>query len=530
MFEQSPIVTEYLNQDWRKPLKNFVNFSDYYTGLDPYYMDYMRRVVRPYIAAATAVSDGLLNSGVNLEIGHSLKKAAVNLIKGDRVYFEGNDEDCKILSDYWYDSINFNGFTDSIIGQACDGGTAYIKLNKDARGRIVPCAVRVDRGYATFDDNGDIVRITLFNTLLANQNYGASVNASYWLVEERYFNGGKPYVKYKVHVKSGTANSEILPTPYSAGIDISVLDDTTKQLLKTRGIVLNKAMRLPFRDGLGVWALRMTASNSVVPGLPLGDPLLYGTADILWAINIVFSGTLIDVILGKGKVLVPKKFLKTIAADLEKYGLNAISAQRAAASDTYNSEDDTLVYIQTERDQDFKPQAVQFDIRSEKYRGMLEIYLCQLCAHVGFAPTTIFPFLNDSSVKTAQQVTAEENLTRATVRGIHSLIEPVFNRLINEVLYQCYKDVGREYTGNVKIKFSDYIGNTLLRNDDIRQNLAAGVISRDAAIQRINYLSAAETEEMLVKIDNERKAEASLYNDRNYFNEERDTTDTPTIE
>ena len=520
MFETPQVVNEYLDQTWRKPLSNFVNFSDYYAGLDTYYLDYMTRVVRPCIAASTAVSDNYFNSGVNLEIGHSIKKAAVNLIKGERVYFDGSDVHCKILSDYWADSVNFNGFLEAGISYMCEAGTSFIKLNKDRRGRCVPVATRVDRAYAAFDENGDVCRITLMNTLLSKQSYGASVNANYWLVEERYYQGGKPYVKYKVHMKHGTSTSEVLPSLYSAGIDIKQLDDTAQALIKTKGITLNKPMLLPFRDGLGVWALRLTNTNSSVPGLALGDPLLYGTLDIIWAINMVFSGSIVDVILGKGKVLVPKKFLRTIMNDLTAAGVTVSAAQKAGWSDRWNTEDETLVYIQTEHDQDFKPQAVQFDIRADKYKGMLEIYLQQLVAHVGFAPSTIFPFLADNSVKTAREVTSEENLTRATVRGIHSNIEPVLNRVVNEVLYQFYKDIGVEYTDTVKIRLSDYIGNTLSRDENIRANLQAGVTSKEKAVREINNLSAEETNEMLAKIEQDQKTQLNAFNDSNYFGDE----------
>lgn len=520
MFETPQVVNEYLDQTWRKPLSNFVNFSDYYAGLDTYYIDYMTRVIRPCIAAATAVSDNYFNSGVNLEIGHSIKKAAVNLIKGERVYFDGSDAHCKILSDYWADSVNFNGFLEAGISYMCEAGTSFIKLNKDRRGRCVPVATRVDRAYAAFDENGDVCRITLMNTLLSKQSYGASVNANYWLVEERYYQGGKPYVKYKVHMKQGTSTSEVLPSLYSTGIDIKYLDDTAQALIKSKGITLNKPMLLPFRDGLGVWALRLTNTNSCVPGLALGDPLLYGALDIIWAINMVFSGSIVDVILGKGKVLVPKKFLRTIMNDLTAAGVTASAAQKAGWSDRWNTEDETLVYIQTEHDQDFKPQAVQFDIRADKYKGMLEIYLQQLVAHVGFAPSTIFPFLSDNSVKTAREVTSEENLTRATVRGIHSNIEPVLNRVINEVLYQFYKDIGVEYTDAVKIRLSDYIGNTLSRDENIRANLQAGVTSKEKAVREINNLSAEETNEMLAKIEQDQKTQLNAFNDSNYFGDE----------
>ena len=73
---------------------------------------------------------------------------------------------------------------------------------------------------------------------------------------------------------------------------------------------LNQEIILPTFDRLGVWLLSRTATNSCVPDAPFGDPLLYGCLDLLWSIDVVFSGSMIDVLNGEGKILVPKQFLQ----------------------------------------------------------------------------------------------------------------------------------------------------------------------------------------------------------------------------
>ena len=188
----------------------------------------------------------------------------------------------------------------------------------------------------------------------------------------------------------------------------------------------------------------------------MGDPLLYGALDIIWAIDVVFSGSVTDVLLGKGKILVPKKYLTSVREDLKALG---IKTEVAVFSEDLEDSDESLVYILMEQDKDFTPQSVQFEIRSESYRGMLEIYLRQAAVHCGFAPTSIFPFLQDQSAKTATEVTAEENLTRASVQSLHQTIVPAINRMLEEVLKQYgFKETAR-------IKLSDYVGNKLQREE-----------------------------------------------------------------
>ncbi len=511
-------LQEYLNLEWRTPPESFVNCSQYYANLDPFFINYMTRVVRPCMAYSSGSADGLVNSGIKMNVGYSIKKSAVRLIKGDKFIFEGNDADAKILSDYWSQSVNFDAFLETAIDYMLDG-TTVIKLNKDKSGRCVPVATRCDRYYASTDESGNLYHIILLNSFLFTEKYGASAERSYWLVEERYYKNGKPHVRYKVQFKSGIAGQETLPTLTGDGIGIRALPDEVRDILKTRGITtLNKEIPLPFKDGLGCWIIRRTATNSCVPGLAMGDPLLYGALDILWAIDVVFSGSVTDVLLGKGKILVPKKYLQTIRSDFKNMGLSDMASTRLSRSDNLNDDDDSLVYIYTEHDEDFKPQSVQFDIRAEQYKGMLEIYLRQVATHCGFAPTSIFPFLADSSAKTATEVTAEENMTRATIQTIHQLMSPILNRLLNEVLYQLYTDLGQEYSGSIKIKLSDYIGNPLQRDQNIRENLMAGILPRSVAIQRANNISDAETKDYIAKIEqDERASQEPMYNDMNYF-------------
>lgn len=515
-FKVPEAVQEYLDLDWRKPPQNFVDCSLYYAGLDPFFIDYMNRVIRPCMAYTNGCADNVYNSGAKLNIGYSIKNTAMKLVKGDKILFEGNDTACKVLSDIWSPAVSFETFLESSIDYLLAGGTTAVKLNKDAFGRITPSALRVDRYYASTDELGNVLNISIFNSFLFSEKFGRKSLRQYWLVEERYYNeNSKPCVIYKVHWKSGVAGKEILPSIDNPGIDIEGLPENVRKILSRRGIKLNEEMELPFRDGLGVWLWRRTANNSCVPGLSMGDPLLYGTLDLIWAADMVFSGSITDVILGKGKILVPKKYLQSIREDFAKAGITGVGSALLSMTDTYSDSDDSMVYIYTEHDKDFNPTPVQFDIRAEQYRGMLEVYLRQIATHCGFAPTSVFPFLQDQSAKTATEVTAEENLTRATIQSIHQTIIPSINRMLDEILYQY------GFEGKAHIKLSDYVGNKLLRDQNIRENYQAGLTPDDVAVQQINNISAGETQEYLEKLKAGQITYGNkLFDEKDYYGEE----------
>lgn len=495
-FQLPEYLTSYLNTEWRVPPKTFSNQSQYYAHLDTYFMTYMRQVVRPCLTYACAAHDGYTNGSLVTNVGYSIVSAATKLVKGERVLFNGDDAACAFLDDVWSKKTGFSTFLEQAVNYLLGGGTCTVKLNIDRMGRSRLVASRVDRNYFSTDDNGDVIDVTFFVSLLSSEK-SESGGEQYWLVERRYYEKGERLIEYKAHRKGAVANSEVLPDVYSAGIEYDALPDNAKRIIDAQGIVLNQPMKLPFRDGLGVWVWTRTATNSVVPGVKLGDPLLYGALDLLWAVDTVFCGSIVDVLNGKGKTLLPRNYFSDINETLRAQNGENIRVEIAGEY----AQDDSLVYIKVKGDEGFEPTSVQFDIRAQPYREMWELYLRQIATHTGFAPTSLFPFLQDSAPKTATEVTAEENLTRATVQSIHELIIPELNRAIDEILYQSGFD------GSATVQLSDYIGNKLQRDENIRQNAQAGYTPKEIAVQRLNGLSVKETKEYLEKLKMDKEEE-----------------------
>ena len=141
------------------------------------------------------------------------------------------------------------------------------------------------------------------------------------------------------------------------------------------------------------------------------------------------------------------------------------------------------------------PTPIQFDIRADRYGAMWEMYQKEACVRAGFAPTSIFPHLvPDGSAKTATEVTAEENLTRASVKLAHMMDVPVFNRMLKEVAFQ------EGLSDEIELKLADYIGNKILFDQNTRENYAAGLIPKEIAVQLVNNLSVNETKDYIEKL------------------------------
>lgn len=510
-FQYPQYLEAYLDKKGSSPFENFVNSSQYYANVNEYVMTYLNRVVRQCMAYACGTHDGAYNQGISANIGYTAIKNAAKLIKGDKTLFAGSDKATSFLSDVWLPFSRFDLFLEEAITYTLQGGTALIKMNKDRLGRCSLSASRVDRNMFSVNDAGDITEALFFLSLLSSTKTDNSFE-QLWLVEHRYYEESVPTVIYRVHRKSGTAGNETLPLLNADGIAYEKLPEAAQVSIDRKGIKLNTPLRLPFRDGLGVWALLNTATNSCVPGLRMGDPALYGTLDLLWAIDTVFGGSLIDVLNGQGVILVPQQYLKSLNETISRVATeNGVTLK---THDDLQSPYENFVYVSVKGDKDFIPQAVQFEIRSEQYRGMWEMYLKQFAVAFGYAPTTLFPYLQDASPKTAREVTAEENLTRSSVQSAHRLMLPELNRAIAEVLCQS------GFKGKATLQLSDYIGNKLMRDENLRHNYAAGLIPHETAVQIANGLSAKETEEYVQKIKAEQKESAfgaKEYDDSEYF-------------
>lgn len=508
-FELPVFLQEYLNTKPNLPCTGFNDVSQFYANLDYYFINYMTKVVKPCVEFATATHGGNLTAN----IGRTIVTQATKLIKGDKILFNGDDTACQFLSDVWVPSAGFDNTLEQVINYMLTGGTQALKLNMDKMGRCRLSASRVDRYICTTNDCGDVVEALFFVTLISTiKSTDNKSNTQYWLVERRYYKEGEPFVEYIVHTKSGVAGSEILPFIFDGGVPYENLSDVAKHTVDAQGIKLNEPLKLPFRDGLGVWVTPATATNSVVPGIAMGDPLLYGCLDMLWAIDTVFCGSMIDVLNGKGVVLVPKYFLNTLNKELEKIGYK----RGAYFSSDFDSSNDSIVHVTVREDKDFKPEVVQFDIRSQAYKEMWELILRQVVVAAGYTPTSIFPFLQDTSARTATEVTAEENLTRASVQSIHRLLIPKLNKAFAEILYQ------EGFKGQASIQLSDYIGNKILRDENTRANYFARLIPQEVAVQQINGISNAETHEYIKKIKADIEASAfgnAPFNDKDYFGE-----------
>lgn len=512
-FKMPNYIEDYLkNAKYRKPFENFVNNGTYYSQVDWQWISYMQNVVRPCLAYSTGSSDGLYGSALSTATGMAIVKGATKLVAGDKLFFTGDDEASEFLSDIWAPQTNFKKFVSRAVSFALGAGTSVLKWNMDEYGRNTLSAFRIDRTLVSVNEAGEVNDAVFFISLFTKTKNDAE--NTYWLTEERKYNeAGEKVLIYKVFVRGGNAQSPVLPSPYQSGASYRNLPPFVKRELTRMGVrVLNTEIPLPAHDGLGVWLLPATETNSCVPDAPFGDPLLYGCMDLLWSIDLVFSGSIIDVINGEGKIIVPKQFLQETLGRLKQMYPQSDFSVTTGELDSYG--DESFVYVMpTGIDRDkMAPLPVQFEIRADQYGKMLEMYERLAVVRAGYSPSSIFPYLTqDASVKTAQEVTAQENLTSSSVRHAHEIMLPIFDRALREVLYH------EGFSTDVQLQLGDYIGNKLRYDENVRMNYQAGLIPQREAIKQVNNLTEVEADEYLEKIREDQKANEAIDSEYEYL-------------
>ena len=502
-FKIPKYLEQYLNNTkYRLPFDSFVDNSTYYSQLDWQWQSYMQTVVRECLSYATGTTDGLYGTQLSTATGMAIVKGATRLIVGDRLFFLGDDDSSRFLSDVWAPYVNFDRVLSRSVLYALGAGTSLLKINIDSQGRSTLVPSRIDRTIFTMNENGEITDAVFFISALTKTKNDGDPN--YWLVEERKYNDrGQKVVIYKAFVKGGIANAPTIPSPYIKGVPMQNLPRSIRETLDRMGVKkLNEEIPLPTYDGLGVWVLPASASNSCVPESPLGDPILYGTTKILWSIDVVFGGSIVDVLNGEGKIIVPKQFLQDVLGKLQNQYPNTNFSVTTTELNEYG--DDSFVYVMpTNFDKDKQaPLPVQFEIRADQYAKMLELYERLAAVRAGYSPSSIFPYLTqDASVKTAEEVTAQENLTAASVREAHRNMLPVLNRALREVLRQ------EGFSPNIQLQLGDYVGNKLRHDENVRANYTAGLTPQKEAIKQVHNLTDSEADEYLEKIQEERRTE-----------------------
>lgn len=381
------------------------NWERWINGYVPEFHDFNRGVIPTHLAKSIVdkVSALIWGGGFMLQSTGDKKS-------------ENKNEALEFASE-WAKDINLSEAVQSTIRFAVGLGTASLKLNSDGNKQLWIEAVPLSRSRYEFDARGNVRRAAFF---IQSFNRGSTVKDgdTYGLYEERYFGeDNKPKCEYKVYRinlqcnQAQNAQSDV----YIPWEDIPAW--VRRQLKESfYAIRLDTPITLPFTN-IGVYIYRYTPCLSSMPHLRYGDSVLEGLTKYLCEYDILSACIDTEMYVSRARVMAKKQVQNPQKAN-------------------YNSGIDSfmLTYYE-EMGNDPKPLLfIQPEIRAEHLKSLRNATLENICTAVGIAPSSFASYLNDSSNRTAREVSAEESATTLLVENKRVSLVSILNNLIADVM------------------------------------------------------------------------------------------------
>ncbi len=491
---------------------NWVNNTAFYNTMPPYLKPFYWKV-QNWERWINGLVPGFhdLNKGV---IPTHFAKAIVDkvsaLIYGGGITLSnaGADDDDNVANETlkfageWKNKVKLCSIVQNAIKYASGLGTTCFKLNADAEKDLWLEAIPMNRAKYDFDHNGQIIGakfyMAVFERGTSNKGY------VYGLYEHRYYatdDKGKkaPYCDYRMYRIYASTNNQQAPT--ETYIKWEELEHWAREQLKScyASIRLDKPIRLPFTN-LGLFAYKWTECVSSMPHLRYGDSVLEGLSKYLCEYDILSSILDTEMYTGRGRV---------IASSPVKNSNNRTT--------TFNSGLDSFItYVESMNTEGQPFNFVQPQIRAEELKSIRNTLLENVATAIGISPSSFAPYLQDSSNRTAREVSAEESATTLFVENKRESLVSALNDMLDTVM----KYYGK--TDKVVVSFSKAgQSNYTLLVDNATKIYQAGGSSLEKFVRTVNPdLDEAQIAEEVKKIREEQQQQEPMFNDRDYFNED----------
>lgn len=333
------------------------------------------------------------------------------------VSMNGNQTEEDPLDDFVQDVLRQNNLAqklgESIEQCAAIGGCAlkvWHETRRDANGNEIPDSGRIRIGYAMADqfvpvawDNSEITE-GIFVTRTAKGGF------YYTLLEWHLWDGTTYVVRnelYRAERKNG------------AGQDQDILG--VRYPLAELYPYLNEETRINVEHSLFTY-FRTPTANNVDDNSPLGISLYGNAMETLHAIDICFDSFVREFRLGKKRIIVPARMVRTV-----------VDPMTATPVRYFDATDETYEALSTDDPDTLKISDNSVELRVEEHVSGMNALLNILCLQLGLSVGT-FSFDVHDGLKTATEVVSENSKTYKTIHGFHKQISPALERLVEAII------------------------------------------------------------------------------------------------
>ena len=166
---------------------------------------------------------------------------------------------------------------------------------------------------------------------------------------------------------------------------------------------------------------RTPTANNLDDNSPLGVSIYAIAMDTLHALDIAYDSFVREFRLGKKRIIVPARMIKTVPdanGKMVRY---------------FDATDETYEALSTDDPDSLKIQDNSVELRVEEHVAGINALLNILCLQVGLSAST-FSFDVKNGLKTATEVVSENSKTYKTVKNFQNMIKPAIVRLVENII------------------------------------------------------------------------------------------------
>ena len=167
---------------------------------------------------------------------------------------------------------------------------------------------------------------------------------------------------------------------------------------------------------------RTPTANNIDDNSPLGVSIYGNAMETLHALDICFDSFVREFRLGKKRIIVPARMIKTV-----------VDPNTGVPRRYFDAMDETYEALSTEDPDSLKIQDNSVELRVEEHVAAMNAFLNIFCLQAGLSAGT-FSFDAKGGLKTATEVVSENSKTYKTVKNFQNMIRPAVKRMVDNII------------------------------------------------------------------------------------------------
>lgn len=373
------------------------------------------------VAAPTIENSRAIRNMEHLNMGKAVCSELAGLIWSEQceVNVSQKGSDGEALGEFIHDVLTKNNFWTKMqehIEQvlALGGGAikAWYEERRDSKGNVIPGSGQIKLGFCMADqfvptgwDNAKVSDAVFIDRKAKDGYYYTRLEwhkwdgLTYWVSNELY----------RSDMQTGQVEEpqDILGFRYPLETIYPFLNENTP----LQG--LSTSLFAYYRPAV---------ANNIDDNSPLGVSIYANAMSTLKALDIAFDSFVREFRLGKKRIIVPAKCIRTV-----------VDPETSEQRRYFDASDETYEALSTDDPESLKIQDNSVELRVEEHVAAINAFLSILCLQIGFSAGT-FTFDAVQGLKTATEVISENSKTYKTIKGHQAQVKMAIDQLINAII------------------------------------------------------------------------------------------------